>query len=191
MRLLPLVLLTTTATAITQECVPFKASHGYTCLCTTEVCDSIAPLNATTLHDTAVIYQTAKETSDKVGDRLRRFELPLLSPAASATTLTTASAPARSITFDPSTTYQTIKGFGNALTDAAALNYERLSNKSLLLEQYWGKTGLGFSVGRVPIASCDFSTSSWSYDDVNNDVELEHFSIVHDEKYKIPLIQVS
>ena len=69
-------------------------------------------------------------------------------------------------------TYQTIKGFGNAFTDAAAINYDRLDNKTLLLEQYWGTNGLGFSVGRVPIASCDFSTSSWSYDDVNNDVDL-------------------
>ena len=256
MHLLPLVLLTTAATsaattspttATTQECIPFKASHGYTCLCTTNHCDSVAPLNRTALSDgkRAVIYQTAKETGDDVGDRLRRFELPL-------TTTTTQPTPARTITFDPTTvsyqlyfhfiklrhtllpyatctaiknifdrstcqiftythffiwrplsfffiffllclpfllfcwtppptppppttttqTYQTIKGFGNAFTDAAAINYDRLDNKTLLLEQYWGTNGLGFSVGRVPIASCDFSTSSWSYDDVNNDVDL-------------------
>ena len=107
MHLLPLVLLTTAATsaattspttATTQECIPFKASHGYTCLCTTNHCDSVAPLNRTALSDgkRAVIYQTAKETGDDVGDRLRRFELPL-------TTTTTQPTPARTITFDPTT----------------------------------------------------------------------------------------
>ena len=111
MHLLPLVLLTTAATSAatsptttttttTQECIPFKASHGYTCLCTTHQCDSVAPLNRTALSDgtVAIIYQTAKETGDDVGDRLRRFELPL-----TTTTTTSQPSPARTITFDPTT----------------------------------------------------------------------------------------
>ena len=171
---------TTPPTATHQSCIPHKASHGYTCLCTTAACDTIEPLEPVPPH-TAVIYQTSKEDGDEPGDRLRRFEQPFHATAGVL--------PARTITFDPATTYQTIRGFGNAFTDAAAINYHRAHNKSLFLEQYWGKDGLGFSVGRVPIASCDFSTSSWSYDDVNDDDNLEHFSTKHDTTYKIPLLK--
>lgn len=177
---------------LTTACIPHKAKHGYTCLCTTQACDSIAPLNWTPQIKGAVVYQTAKEIGDEVGDRLRRFELPFTTTTTTTTTEKSNSKstpPSRTITFDTSITYQTIRGFGNALTDAAAINYARFDNSSLFLEQYWGKTGLGLSIGRIPIASCDFSTSSWSYDDVNNDYSLEHFSIEHDEKYKIPMIK--
>jgi glucosylceramidase len=177
-----LLLLCPFATATHQSCIPHKASHGFTCLCTSTACDSIEPLNWSSVSaNTAVIYQTAKEVGDEVGDRLRRFTKSMQN--------STGRLPARTITFDSSITYQTIRGFGNAFTDAAAINYHRAKNKSLFLEQYWGKDGLGFSVGRVPIASCDFSTSSWSYDDVDNDQTLEHFSIEHDTKYKIPLLK--
>ena len=167
-----------------QSCIPHKAAHGFTCLCTAQACDSIAPLHWSSVpKHTAVIYQTAKEVGDRVGDRLHRTQQPLLD------TTRVGSSPIRTIHFDTATTYQTVRGFGNAFTDAAAINYNKAHNKTLFLEQYWGANGLGLSVGRVPIASCDFSTSSWSYDDTNNDTRLEHFSIDHDTKYKIPLLK--
>ena len=179
--LLMLILTATTTAVLATECIPAQHPHGFTCLCTSEACDSIAPLNFTNKNN-AVVYQTAKEIGDEVGDRLRRFELPF-------TTLPDAHPAARRITLDTSTTYQTIRGFGNALTDAASIQYDNMKNKSIFLEQYWGNSGLGLALGRVPIASCDFSTSSWSYDDTNNDYTLEHFSIKHDEMYKIPFIK--
>ena len=42
--------------------------------------------------------------------------------------------------------------------------------------------GHGYTLGRVPINSCDFSPGSYSFDDVSGDTELEHFdtSVQHD-----------
>lgn len=99
----------------------------------------------------------------------------------------------RTITFDTSTTYQTVRGFGNAFTDAAAIHFAGATAEiqDALLEQYWGETGAGFTIGRVPIGSTDFSLSPWTYDDTprgGTDMDLAHFSIEHDEKIKIPLL---
>ena len=69
-----------------------------------------------------------------------------------------------------------MRGFGNAFTDAAALTFSNMSEgvQSMLLRQYWTQSdtfgaGIGISVGRVPIASSDFSLGPYSYDDVEGD----------------------
>eukprot|EP00729_Bicosta_minor_P031608 gene31608-32016_t len=62
----------------------------------------------------------------------------------------------------------------------------------MLLEQYWGSTGMGLTVGRVPIGSSDFSLGPWTYDDesgTGEDLNLTWFSIAYDEVLKIPLIK--
>lgn len=44
-------------------------------------------------------------------------------------------------------------------------------------------------MGRIPMASCDFSTHSYSYDDFENDFELTNFSLTkEDTKYKVSVI---
>ena len=77
--------------------------------------------------------------------------------------------------------YQTIHGFGNAITDALfPLDTIKKSQiQELLLKQYWGadNEGTNFYIGRIPISSTDFSTHVYSYDDVNDDYDLKHFSI--------------
>lgn len=46
--------------------------------------------------------------------------------------------------------------------------------------------GLQYSLGRVPIASCDFSTHEYSYDSYNGDFELKNFSLTEeDTKLKV------
>ncbi|GIQ79754.1 glycoside hydrolase, family 30 [Kipferlia bialata] len=49
--------------------------------------------------------------------------------------------------------------------------------------------GMGFSLCRTHINSCDFSLSSYSYDDTEGDYALDHFSVEHDTQYLIPMIQ--
>jgi len=44
---------------------------------------------------------------------------------------------------------------------------------------------------RTNINSCDFSSDSYAYTETDGDVSLEHFSIEHDRKYKIPLIKAA
>ena len=38
-----------------------------------------------------------------------------------------------------------------------------------LLENYYSASGIEYTVGRVPIASCDFSTGVYSYDETAED----------------------
>jgi glucosylceramidase len=79
---------------------------------------------------------------------------------------------------------QPIIGFGAAFTEAASLNYQSLSDtaKERLMELMFGKTGLGYSMGRVPLNSCDFSYKSYSFDEVNDDFDLKYFdtNVTHD-----------
>uniref|UniRef100_F1L2Y4 Glucosylceramidase n=1 Tax=Ascaris suum TaxID=6253 RepID=F1L2Y4_ASCSU len=88
--------------------------------------------------------------------------------------------------------YQSIIGFGGAFTDAAGINVNSLPSGAAeeLLQSYFGKHGLQYSVGRIPMASCDFSTHEYSYDDVPDDFALQHFNLtIEDNELKIPHIR--
>lgn len=92
---------------------------------------------------------------------------------------------------DPSKKYQSIVGIGGAITDASAETFAKLpesAQKELLTAFYDPQNGLGYSIARTNIGSCDFSSDSYSYV-ANNDQLLKTFSVSHDEKYKIPLIK--
>ncbi len=92
---------------------------------------------------------------------------------------------------NPDKTFQTLLGIGGALTDAAAETFAKLpdAKKKELLEAYYSpQKGIGYTLGRTNINSCDFSSDSYTY--VNEgDKELESFNIDHDRKFKIPLIK--
>uniref|UniRef100_A0A7S3QAP9 Glycosyl hydrolase family 30 TIM-barrel domain-containing protein n=1 Tax=Chaetoceros debilis TaxID=122233 RepID=A0A7S3QAP9_9STRA len=79
---------------------------------------------------------------------------------------------------------QPIMGFGGAFTEATALNFMTLnkSGKDAIIELLFGKSGLGYTLGRVPMNSCDFSPKSYNFDDVEDDFTLEHFDnhVEHD-----------
>lgn len=86
---------------------------------------------------------------------------------------------------------ETFLGIGGAITDAVAETFDELSKEKqeeLLKAYYDVDEGIGYSVIRTNMNSCDFS--SFSYDYVaENDVKLETFNIGVDEKYKIPMIK--
>lgn len=44
-----------------------------------------------------------------------------------------------------------------------------------VLDAYFGPTGIEYSVGRIPMGSCDFSVEQYSFDDVPGDYNLTHF----------------
>lgn len=90
--------------------------------------------------------------------------------------------------------FQTIEGFGGALTDAAAETFYKLPEEKQdeLITAYFDKQkGIGYSLGRTHIHSCDFSSESYAYAEINGDKNLEHFSIARDRKYKIPFIKTA
>lgn len=94
-----------------------------------------------------------------------------------------------------SATDQEIIGFGAAFTEAAALVFRGLpqASQQRLLDLYWGNGGIGYSLGRVPINSCDFSPGSYSFASVPGDYALEHFdnNVTHDAEALIPFIQAA
>ncbi|MDE3124968.1 MAG: glycoside hydrolase family 30 protein [Bacteroidota bacterium] len=94
---------------------------------------------------------------------------------------------------DPDKKFQTILGFGGAITDAAAETFYQLpesAQKELLNAYYNPIKGIGYTMARTNINSCDFSSDSYTYV-ANNDSSLSTFSIAHDKTYKIPFIKAA
>jgi len=92
---------------------------------------------------------------------------------------------------DPSHTFQTIVGIGGAVTDASAETFAKLSKESqqeFLTAYFDREKGIGYSIIRTNMNSCDFSSGSYTYV-ADNDKLLKTFSLAHDEQYKIPLIK--
>lgn len=82
-------------------------------------------------------------------------------------------------------------GFGAAITPSSCYELNRMEPgaRKKLLEHLYGKEGIGLAVGRICIASCDYSPEIYSYDDVPFDTALEHFSIERDKAYVIPMLK--
>ena len=95
---------------------------------------------------------------------------------------------------DPTRRFQTILGFGGAFTDAAAETFAKLppAKQAEVLTAYFSPDkGLGYTLGRTNVNSCDFSSDTYSYDDTPGDTALAHFSIAHDLKYRVPFIKAA
>ncbi|CAE8617837.1 unnamed protein product [Polarella glacialis] len=92
------------------------------------------------------------------------------------------------MTLEPSNTLQQIIGFGGAFTDAVAYNYEILNEdlQAVFIDQYFGKGGIGYSTGRVPMNSADFSRMDYTLDNISDDFDLEHFCLRDDSAVDVP-----
>lgn len=96
-----------------------------------------------------------------------------------------------SIVVDASKQFQTFLGIGAALTDASAETFFKLpkEKQEYFMEAYFSREkGIGYTLARTSIHSCDFSSSSFTYV-VEGDKELNTFTIKQDEKYRIPFIK--
>ncbi len=126
----------------------------------------------------ASIHLTAKDTD-------ARLKL--------AGTLTSA-APATancSIFIDDAVHFQTLLGIGGAVTDAAAETLAKLppaKQRELMTAYFDPKAGIGYSLIRTTIHSCDFSSASYTYTN-DNDTSLASFNIAPDLKFRIPMIK--
>ena len=84
--------------------------------------------------------------------------------------------------------HQTLVGIGAALTDAAAETFYKLKPEAQekFFEAYYDKEkGIGYSLGRTIIHSCDFSSGSYTYVE-EGDAELKTFDVAHDREYRLP-----
>ncbi len=87
--------------------------------------------------------------------------------------------------------YSGFVGFGVAITPSSCYELSLMDSleRKKLLRHIYSKDGLGLSVGRICVGSCDYSPEIYSYDDHPFDTALEHFSVERDEKYIIPMIK--
>ncbi|KAG7163600.1 Lysosomal acid glucosylceramidase-like 1, partial [Homarus americanus] len=88
------------------------------------------------------------------------------------------------VVVETGTPRQAMLGFGAAFTDAATINVAALTPpaQDLLLRSYFAPEGVEYDLCRVPIAGTDFSVRPYSYNDVENDVLLEHFTLAQEDK---------
>lgn len=92
---------------------------------------------------------------------------------------------------DPTKKFQTFIGIGGALTDASAETFAKLpkEKQTEFINAYFdAKKGIGYSLARTNIHSCDFSSDSYTYVE-EGDAALKTFSVAHDEKFRIPFIK--
>jgi glucosylceramidase len=92
---------------------------------------------------------------------------------------------------NPDMTFQTFLGIGGALTDASAETFSKMpkEKQAELLQAYYDtKKGIGYTLARTNINSCDFSSGSYTYVS-EGDKELKSFNIEHDLQFRIPFIK--
>lgn len=95
------------------------------------------------------------------------------------------------IFIDPSKTFQTFIGIGGAITDASAETLSKLpaEKQAEIIEKYYNaEKGIGYTLARTNIHSCDFSSGSYTYVK-NNDVSLKSFDVAQDREFRIPMIK--
>ena len=128
----------------------------------------------------AIIYTTALNTS------LRLTNTGKTTFSKAKKTGTTGS----NITIEPDEKFQTLLGIGGAITDASAEVFAKLppDQQQQFLKSYYDPVeGIGYTLARTNMNSCDFSSGSYTYV-AENDSSLSTFNIAHDEQYRIPLI---
>ena len=92
---------------------------------------------------------------------------------------------------NPAKQFQTFIGIGGAITDASAEVFTKLPKEKQqeFLDAYYNKDkGIGYTLARTNIHSCDFSSGSYTYVS-DEDKNLKTFSVQHDEQFRIPLIK--
>ena len=113
-------------------------------------------------------------------------------PDVSFSTKTSTSLP--TIVVDDST-YQEMVGFGAAITDASAININRLDSlarEGLLRDLFDPDSGIGLSFTRLTIGASDFSPRHYSFDDMppgQRDPGLTRFSIEPNRSDVLPVVQ--
>ncbi|RPI00549.1 MAG: glycosyl hydrolase [Calditrichaeota bacterium] len=130
---------------------------------------------------TAVVYTTAENTAC----RLTPTDTLVFKPAVQPLETEVA------VFVNPDKTFQEFLGIGGAITDASAEVFARLSDskqQEFLQAYYDPEKGIGYSLARTTIHSCDFSSGSYTYIE-DGDKALSSFTIDHDRQFRLPLIK--
>ncbi|MDB6126618.1 MAG: Glucosylceramidase, partial [Verrucomicrobia bacterium] len=117
-------------------------------------------------------------------DNGHRFA-PLAGPPASA------AVPAGALVCDPSRRFQEMLGFGGALTESSAWVLAQLppERRAEVLRRYFdSKDGLGYTLARTHLNSCDFSLGMWELDATRGDYDLHDFTLEPMRRWLLPLL---
>lgn len=114
----------------------------------------------------------------------------LLFKEVETTDVSSVAADAATITIDTNTRYQTMEGFGPAITGSAAYNLLKMSatdRDKILRAAFDPATGLGYNYIRVSIGCSDFSLREYTWCDQEG---LEFFAVHDDDKnYLFPVLR--
>lgn len=102
----------------------------------------------------------------------------------------------RVIEIDEKKTFQSIDGFGFALTGGSAQHLHNMTaqKRAALLKELFATNGknIGISYLRVSIGASDLNDHVYSYDDLpigQTDPEMDKFSLKEDQEYVIPVLK--
>jgi glucosylceramidase len=126
------------------------------------------------------VYETARDN----GHRLSAVPA-LPSPAGPA---------AGALTLDPGTRFQEIVGFGGALTESSAWVLAQLpaAQRAEIIRRYYDpKEGIGYTLARSHLNSCDFSLNMWALDEVPGDYDLHAFTLAPMRRWLLPLLHAA
>jgi glucosylceramidase len=153
---------------------------------------SAVPLAATGAHAdepsgpapvAAHVWVTTPDGADKLSDL-------------GTVTFSGAPAAAPAIVVDPTLTFQTMRGFGGAITDSSATVLYGLSpavHERAMRSLFSPVTGDGLDYLRQPVGASDFvAAAAYTYDDRpagQADYQQRHFSIAHDRARILPLLR--
>ncbi len=123
------------------------------------------------------------ETARDNGHRLTLLPLP---PAGST--------PAAAITCDPNERYQEMVGFGGALTESSAWVLAQLpaAQRDEIIRRYYDpREGIGYTLARTHLNSCDFSLHLWALDETPGDYDLHDFTLAPLRRWVLPLLHAA
>jgi len=132
----------------------------------------------------AEVWRSARASGERLAAQPALASAPLPQPDEAQPT----------VMVDPGKTFQTIEGIGGALTDASAETFAKLPREAQerLLEAYFdADKGIGYSLARTHINSCDFSSESYAYADRPGDTELASFTLDRDRRQRLPFIRAA
>ncbi len=123
------------------------------------------------------VYETARDNSHRLA------ALPAPSAAAAANE--------GAVVLDPAQRYQEMVGFGGALTESSAWVLAQLppDRRLEIIRRYYDpKAGIGYTLARSHLNSCDFSLSMWSLDETPGDYDLHDFTLAPMRRWLMPLL---
>lgn len=123
------------------------------------------------------LYETARDNGRRLAP------LPVPAPADAPTP--------GALTLDPTQRYQEMLGFGGALTESSAWVLAQLPPERRLevIRRYYDQQdGIGYTLARTHLNSCDFSLNLWALAEVPGDYDLHSFTLDPMRRWVMPLL---